>query len=61
MDFVNALGPGLFHEDYVALEPQSEDSLLAPLDVMSFPEEGQEGSARHTRCCRGRAFEGVAR
>lgn len=43
MDFVNALGPGLFHEDYVALEPQSEDSLLAPLDVMSFPKKARKG------------------
>ncbi len=36
MDFVNALGPGLFREDYVALVPQSEDSCLAPLDIVSF-------------------------
>ena len=43
MDFVNALGPGLFREDYVALEPQSEDSLLEPLDVMSFPKKAKKG------------------
>ncbi len=43
MDFVNALGPGLFREDYVDLEPQSEDSLLAPLDMMSFPKKAKKG------------------
>ena len=43
MDFVNALGPGLFREDYVALDPQSEDSLLAPLDVISFPKKAKKG------------------
>jgi ATP-dependent exoDNAse (exonuclease V) beta subunit len=43
MDFVNALGPGLFREDYVALDPQSEHSLLAPLDVMSFPKKARKG------------------
>ena len=43
MDFVNALGPGLFREDYVALDPQSEDSRLAPLDVVSFPKKARKG------------------
>ena len=38
MDFVNALGPGLFGDDYIALEPQSAQSPLAPLDVVAFPQ-----------------------
>lgn len=43
MDFVNALGLGLFCEDYVALDSQSEDSLLAPLDMVSFPKKAEKG------------------
>lgn len=43
MDFVNVLGPGLFREDYVPLDPQSEDSLLAPIDVVSFPKKARKG------------------
>ncbi len=43
MDFINALGQGLFGEDYDALEPQSKDSLLAPLDIVSFPEKARKG------------------
>jgi ATP-dependent exoDNAse (exonuclease V) beta subunit len=43
MNFVNALGPGLFGDDYVALDPQSEDSLIAPLDVVSFPSKARKG------------------
>ena len=42
MDFVNAIGPGLFREDYVALDPQSEDSPLSPLDVVSFPKKARK-------------------
>lgn len=41
MDFVNAIGPGLFDTDYVALEPQAADSPLAPFEVMSFPEKAK--------------------
>ncbi len=37
MDFVNALGPGLFGDDYVSLQPQSKDSILKPFEVLSFP------------------------
>jgi ATP-dependent exoDNAse (exonuclease V) beta subunit len=36
MAFVNAVGRGLFGEDYVALEPQSKESELTPLEVVSF-------------------------
>ena len=42
MDFINALGPGLFHDDYVILDAQSQDSLLAPLDVVSFPKKARK-------------------
>ena len=42
MDFVNALSTGLF-ENYVALDPQSASSPLAPLDVVSFPEKAGKG------------------
>ena len=41
MNFINALGPGLFGEDYVALDPQGEDSRLSPLDVVSFPKKAR--------------------
>ena len=41
MDFVNALGPGLFREDYVALDPRGKDSCLEPLDVVSFPNKAR--------------------
>ena len=42
MDFINALGPGLFREDYFPLVPQSEASRLAPLDVVSFPKKARK-------------------
>jgi ATP-dependent helicase/nuclease subunit A len=42
MDFVNALGPGLFGDNYVALDPQSAASLLTPLDVISFPTKAKK-------------------
>lgn len=37
MAFVNALGPGLFGDDYVALEPQRKATEPMPLDVVAFP------------------------
>ena len=42
MDFVNALGPGLFGDDYVALQPQCQDSELAPLEVLSFQQKAKK-------------------
>ncbi len=36
MEFINKLGPGLFSESYVSLEPQGNDSVLEPLEVVSF-------------------------
>jgi ATP-dependent exoDNAse (exonuclease V) beta subunit len=36
MEFVNALGPGLFGEDYIALAPQREETEPEPLEVVSF-------------------------
>lgn len=37
MTFVNAIGPGLFGADYVALTPQRADSQPVPLEIVSFP------------------------
>ncbi len=42
MNFVNALGSGLFGAAYVALEPQSKDSKLAPLEVVVFPKHAKK-------------------
>lgn len=42
MDFVNALGAGLFGAAYLALEPQSKDSKLAPLEAVSFPRNAKK-------------------
>lgn len=42
MAVVNAIGAGLFGEDYVALAPQGADSPLPPLDVIRFPERAKK-------------------
>jgi len=44
MAFINALGPGLFGDSYVALEPQSKDSKLAPLEIVSFQTKPKKGA-----------------
>ena len=36
MEFVNAIGPGLFGESYVALEAQRQPCPMAPLEVVEF-------------------------
>ena len=36
MAFVNALGPGLFGEEYIALAPQRTETEPVPLEVVSF-------------------------
>lgn len=41
MELVNALGPGLFGADYVTLEPQSGESPLGPLELVSFPQRAR--------------------
>ena len=45
MNFVNALGPGLFREDYVALDPQGEDSPSRTARCGVVSEESQEGTS----------------
>ncbi len=46
MDFVNATGPGLFGKDYVSLQPQGNNSALAPLEVVAFPTKAKKGQHR---------------
>lgn len=46
MDFINAVGPGLFGDSYVALSPQGKPSPLAPLEVVCFPKKAKK-SHRH--------------
>lgn len=43
MDFINATGPGLFGKDYVSLKPQGNDSVLEPLEVVSFSTKAKKG------------------
>ena len=43
MEFVNAVGPGLFGKDYISLEPQGSESDLAPLEVVSFSTRARSG------------------
>ena len=42
MEFVNALGPGLFNDGYVALAPQSKESMLTPLEVVVFAKKSKK-------------------
>ena len=42
MEFVNALGPGLFGDAYIALAPQREASDAALLEVVSFPKKAKK-------------------
>lgn len=46
MDFVNAIGPGLFGDGYVALEGQRQPSPMGPLEVVKF--EKNPRTQRHT-------------
>ncbi len=46
MEFVNAIGPGLFGESYVALEAQRQPCPMAPLEVVAF--EKNPKTPRHT-------------
>ena len=48
MEFINAVGPGLFGENYVALKPQGKPSTLAPLEVISFPRKAKRS---HREVC----------
>ena len=41
MAFINAIGPGLFGESYVALEPRGQPSTLAPLEAICFPKKAR--------------------
>jgi ATP-dependent exoDNAse (exonuclease V) beta subunit len=43
MDFINALSPKLFGEDYVPLKPQGSHSILKPLEVILFPKKAKSG------------------
>lgn len=43
MHFINAVGPGLFGDAYVPLDPQAGDSPLEPLEVVAFPESNRKG------------------
>ena len=43
MDFINAVGPGLFPGAYVHLDPQAEGSPLDPLEVVAFSEKAKKG------------------
>lgn len=42
MNFINALGPGLFGDAYVSLEPQGSDSTLEPLEIVTFPKRANK-------------------
>jgi ATP-dependent helicase/nuclease subunit A len=48
MEFINAVGPGLFGESYDALQPQGKPSMLAPLEVISFPRKAKKS---HREVC----------
>ncbi len=43
MDFVNAIGPGLFGQDYVSLKPQLGESVLEPLEAIDYPVKAKKG------------------
>jgi len=42
MEFVNAIGPGLFGDAYVSLDPQGSSSELDPLEVVSYPKKAKK-------------------
>lgn len=42
MEFINALGPGLFGDDYITLSPQAQSSLAEPLEVITFPSKARK-------------------
>ncbi|MCY4656068.1 MAG: UvrD-helicase domain-containing protein [Gammaproteobacteria bacterium] len=42
MNLFNALGPGLFGEEYVTLDPRRTASRLEPLDIVSFPSKAEK-------------------
>ena len=46
MDFVNAIGPGLFSNNYVSLEPMAKTRKLSALEVVAFPVKAKKG--QHT-------------
>lgn len=43
MEFINAVSPGLFGDGYVSLEPKGADSVLDPLEVVSFSTKAKKG------------------
>jgi len=43
MEFINAVGSELFDKEYVALEAQSKDSGLEPLESITFPKKAKKG------------------
>lgn len=54
MEFVNAVGPGLFGRGYTPLAPQRGNSLLAPLEFIAFPKLRREQRDASRAGCVGR-------
>lgn len=48
MHFINAVGPGLFGEAYVALTPQGAGSTQEPVEFIDFPVKAPRGQRQHS-------------
>ena len=59
MAFVNALGPQLFGEEYIALAPQRKDTEPVPLEVVSFPAKAKKKQHRVRAVAVGERFRAL--
>lgn len=59
MAFVNALGPELFGEEYIALEPQRPQTERVPLEVVSFAVKAKKKQAQVRALAVGRRLKAL--
>jgi ATP-dependent exoDNAse (exonuclease V) beta subunit len=56
MEFVNALGPKLFPEAYIALAPQRKETEREPIELVSFPTKAKKDQHRVRAAAVGERF-----